>query len=116
MDTFDRDQRSKIMRSVRSGGTQPEIIVRGLIRRMKVRYRSCSRSLPGKPDLVLIDLRKVILVHGCFWHGHRCEAGTLPKSNRPYWKNKQAKNSLRDSKNLRELRSKGWKPMVIWEC
>ena len=116
MDVFDPKRRSEIMRRVRSSGTTPEMIIRGVIRRMKVKYRSCSPNLPGKPDLVLIDQQKVILVHGCFWHGHRCEAGKLPKSNRPYWKQKQFRNTLRDSKNLRALRSMGWKPMIIWEC
>jgi DNA mismatch endonuclease (patch repair protein) len=116
MDTFSRKQRSDVMRRVRSRGTQPEIFVRSIVRRMGVRYRSCARNLPGKPDLAIVGQRKVILVHGCFWHGHHCEAGKLPKSNRPYWKNKQAKNALRDSRNASTLRSKGWKVMVIWEC
>jgi DNA mismatch endonuclease (patch repair protein) len=116
MDTFEPTQRSEIMRRVRSSGTKPELIVRSMVRRMGIRYRSCLRNLPGKPDLVVPEQRKVILVHGCFWHGHDCEAGKLPKSNRSYWKSKQAKNELRDEQNARELRSRGWKRMVIWEC
>ena len=116
MDTFTAKERSQIMRQVRSRGTQPEIVVRSIVRRMGIRYRSCARYLPGKPDLVMAGLRKAILVHGCFWHGHHCEAGNLPKSNRSYWKNKQAKNSLRDVQNARALRARGWKLMVIWEC
>jgi DNA mismatch endonuclease, patch repair protein len=116
MDTFDPSQRSEIMRRVRSSGTKPELIVRNMVRRMGIRYRSCLRNLPGKPDLVMPEQRKVILVHGCFWHGHDCEAGKLPKSHRSYWKSKQAKNELRDAQNARELRSRGWKRMVIWEC
>ena len=116
MDTFEPSRRSEIMRRVRSSGTRPEMIIRGIMRRMGVRYRSCPRNLPGKPDLVTVEQRKAILVHGCFWHGHRCEAGKLPKSNRSYWKSKQARNALRDARNSRALRSKGWKQMVIWEC
>lgn len=116
MDMFDPKKRSEIMRRVRSTGTQPEMIVRGIVRRMGLRYRSCARNLPGKPDLITVGQRKAILVHGCFWHGHDCDAGKLPKSNRSYWKNKQTKNALRDAKNIRALRSKGWKPIVIWEC
>jgi len=73
MDTFDPDQRSEIMRRVRSSGTKPEMIVRGIVGRMGVKYRSCPRNLPGKPDLVTVGQRKAILVHGCFWHG-LCEA------------------------------------------
>src|SRR6202521_4596496 len=109
MDTFSRQQRSAVMRRVRSTGTRPEIIVRSIMRRLGIRYRSCLRNLPGKPDLVLTGQRKVILVHGCFWHGHNCEGGKSPKSNRSYWENKQAKNALRDSRNARALRSKGWR-------
>src|SRR6266567_1970564 len=116
MDTFSRSQRSEIMRRVRSIGTRPEMIVRGIVRAMGIRYRSCPRNLPGKPGLVMAKQRKAILVHGCFWHGHHCEAAKLPKSNRSYWKSKQAKNALRDSRNARSLRSRGWKLMVIWEC
>ena len=118
MDTFDPNQRSEIMRKVRSSGTKKFRArgVRSMVRRLGIRYRSCLRNLPGKPDLVVFEQRKVILVHGCFWHGHDCEAGKLPKSNRSYWKSKQAKNKNRDEQNARELRSRGWKRMVIWEC
>lgn len=116
MDVFDPKERSEIMRRVRSKGTQPEVLVRGILRRMGVRYRSHPRSLPGKPDLVVVGQRKVIFVHGCFWHGHSCSAGKLPKSNRSYWKSKQAKNTARDAKNIRALRLRGWKPMIVWEC
>lgn len=116
MDTFTPIKRSEIMRRVRSRDTQPEKIVRSIVKRMGVRYRSCFPNLPGKPDLVMSAQRKAILVHGCFWHGHGCEGGKLPKSNRSYWKNKQAKNALRDLRNGRALRSRGWKLMTIWEC
>lgn len=116
MDVFNIDQRSAIMRRVRSDGTQPEIAVRRLLRQMKVSYRSCASNLPGKPDLVVAGQHKVIFVHGCFWHGHSCGAGKLPKSNRSYWKHKQMRNILRDSKNARALRLLGWKRKVLWEC
>jgi DNA mismatch endonuclease (patch repair protein) len=116
MDIFGVAKRSEIMRRVRSRGTEPEKIVRSMMRKIGVRFRSCARNLPGKPDLVVVDQRKVILVHGCFWHGHDCESGKLPKSNRSYWKSKQTRNAIRDSKNASALRSRGWKPMVLWEC
>jgi len=90
--------------------------VRRFVRGMGIGFRSCYRDLPGKPDLIIPSQRKAILVHGCFWHGHDCGAGTLPKSNRAYWKKKQARNMLRDTENARALRSIGWKLMVIWEC
>jgi DNA mismatch endonuclease, patch repair protein len=116
VDTFNPIQRSEIMRRVRSRGTQPEMIVRSIVKRMGVRYRSCLRNLPGKPDLAILAQRKAILVHGCFWHGHDCEGGKLPKSNRSYWKSKQSKNTLRDLRNARALRLRGWKLMTLWEC
>jgi DNA mismatch endonuclease, patch repair protein len=116
MDTFSPKKRGEIMRRVRSTGTQPELIVRGIVRQLGLRYRSCARNLPGKPDLVTVGQRKAILVHGCFWHGHNCDAGKLPKSNRSYWKKKQIRNGLRDSENIRALRGLGWKLIVVWEC
>lgn len=116
MDVFSPSQRSEVMRRVRSNGTSPEIIVRRIVRRMGVKYRSCVRNLPGKPDIVVNDQRKAILVHGCFWHGHHCRGGKLPRSNRSYWKTKQARNIMRDSRNAKALRSQGWKLMILWEC
>lgn len=74
MDTFSRSQRSEIMRRVHSSGTKPEMFVRRILRRMGIRFRSCARNLPGKPDLVMARERKAILVHGCFWHGGDREA------------------------------------------
>ena len=76
MDTFAPTQRSEIMRRVRSSGTRPEMIVRGMMRRMGIHYRSCPSNLPGKPDLIVPDQKKAILVHGCFWLGRKCDAGT----------------------------------------
>ena len=116
MDTFVPSKRSEIMRLVRSKGTGPEIIVRKILRKMGIKYRSCSPELPGKPDMVILRQQKAIFVHGCFWHGHRCDGGKLPKSNRSYWRSKQTRNALRDSRNTRALRSKGWKLMTVWEC
>lgn len=116
MDVFSLSKRSDIMRRVRSTGTQPELTVRSIVKKMGIRYRACVRSLPGKPDIAVYANRKAILVHGCFWHGHRCEAGKLPKSNRDYWKKKQARNAARDFANSRALRSKGWRLLVLWGC
>src|ERR1700735_3041730 len=116
MDTFTPAKRSEVMRRVRSRNTWPELTVRKILGRMRVRYRSTVDNLPGKPDLVIRKQQKAILVHGCFWHGHHCEAGRLPKSNRSYWKRKQINNARRDSKNARALRRNGWGVMVVWEC
>jgi DNA mismatch endonuclease (patch repair protein) len=104
------------MRRVQSQGTAPEIQVRAILRRLGVRYRICPKNLPGKPDLVIVGQRKAILVHGCFWHGHHCELGKLPRSNRPYWKSKQTKNTFRDRRNVRALRVRGFGVATVWEC
>jgi DNA mismatch endonuclease (patch repair protein) len=109
--------RSRIMRAVRSRDTAPEMVVRRLAHRLGCRFRLCRKDLPGCPDIVFPRLRKVVFVHGCFWHGHDCARGArVPKSNRAYWLKKVAANRARDGKNLEQLMSAGWKSLVIWEC
>lgn len=110
-------KRSAIMRAVKSQDTTPEMIVRRLVHRMGYRYRLHSRGLPGRPDLVFVGRQKVILVHGCFWHGHDCPRGSrTPKSNRDYWKAKIARNVQRDAANIVALMKDDWQVMPIWEC
>src|SRR5579862_4090108 len=99
------------MRRVRSKNTQPELAVRKVVHGMGYRYRLHSSGLVGRPDLVLVRRKKIIFVHGCFWHGHRCSAATLPKSNRGYWKLKQDRKAARDQKNIRTLPTLGWKSL-----
>lgn len=110
-------QRSAIMRAVKSKDTKPEMIVRRLIHGMGYRYRLHGRGLSGKPDLVFAGRRKVIFVHGCFWHGHNCPRGARqPKANGEYWKTKIARNIQRDSASVVVLRKVGWQVMTVWEC
>lgn len=116
MDVFPSKFRSEIMRRVRSKDTKPEMIVRKLVYGMGLRYRLHCRSLHGCPDLVLSSRRKVIFVHGCFWHRHKCPAAKLPKSNYGYWRGKQDRNAERDERNATALRRDGWKVLTIWEC
>src|SRR4051812_25214837 len=104
------------MRRVRSKDTLPEMVVRSLIHRMGYRYRLHSRDLPGTPDVVFRRVKKVIFVHGCFWHRHVCQRAALPSSNVDYWRSKQEKNSQRDRLNRASLLSAGWEVMVVWEC
>lgn len=116
-DTANDPQRSRIMASVRSRDTEPEVFVRRLLHQMGYRFRLHRSDLPGTPDIVLPKYRAVIFVHGCFWHGHSCPRGSrVPKSNRPYWLAKIDRNRKRDRRNLRELHCLGWKTQVIWEC
>lgn len=116
MDTFSPEQRSGIMRRVRSEGTKPEMVVRRLAHRLGFRYRLHVKELPGHPDLVFPCRGKIIFVHGCYWHGHGCPSSTLPRSHRKYWEAKQKRNAGRDKRNLPELRRAGWSVLVIWEC
>lgn len=108
--------RSANMRAIRSKGMKPELAVRSLVHRLGYRFRLHRKDLPGKPDLVFGPRRKVIFVHGCFWHCHNCKVAHDPKSNRDYWGPKLERNKLRDGENLRALLSGGWQSLVIWEC
>jgi len=105
------------MSRVRGKNTVPEMIVRRLVFSMGYRYRLHDAALPGKPDLVFPSRRKVIFVHGCFWHGHTCRAGqNRPASNLAYWSTKLDKNQARDQDNQKRLKATGWDSLVVWEC
>jgi len=111
------EHRSAIMRAVKSKDTGPEKIVRSMVHRLGFRFRLYRNDLPGKPDLVLPRLNKVIFVHGCFWHGHHCARGNrVPVHNRVYWAEKIERNRQRDRKVAGLLRKLGWKIKVVWEC
>jgi DNA mismatch endonuclease (patch repair protein) len=117
MDTFTASERSAIMRRVRGKDTVPELVVRRIVHGMGFRYSLTRRDLPGRPDLAFPCRRKVIFVHGCFWHGHSCRAGrNRPASNREYWIPKLERNKARDRANARRLRAAGWRVLTIWEC
>ena len=116
-DVFSRRKRSEIMKAVRGRDTKPEMVVRKLVWRLGGRYRLHVRSLPGSPDLVFHSRRKVIFVHGCFWHRHRCADGrSMPASRVAYWKRKFERNKARDSRDRRRLVRMGWRVLIIWEC
>lgn len=108
--------RSQMMAAVRSKNTRPEMLVRRLVHALGYRYRLHRKDLPGKPDLVFRPKKKVIFVHGCFWHQHGCTASHLPKSNTDYWTPKLNRNRARDAEHLEMLRIGGWECLVIWEC
>lgn len=105
------------MRKVRSENTSPEMKVRRLVYSMGYRYRLHRKELPGKPDLTFFSRKKVIFIHGCFWHGHSCKRGArIPKTNTEYWIQKIEKNKVRDEKNIRSLHEKGFQVLILWEC
>lgn len=108
--------RSANMRAIRSKNTGPELAVRSLAHRLGYRFRLHRKNLPGTPDLVFVSRRKVIFVHGCFWHGHDCKRARIPTANREFWVEKIAKNQGRDEASLTALASAGWKALVLWQC
>ena len=116
MDNLTPERRSAQMGLIRSTDTKPELLVRRLVHSMGYRYRLHRRDLPGVPDLVFSSRQKVVFVHGCFWHGHDCRLGRMPKSRLDYWGPKIARNKERDATNLRRLRGMCWKCLVLWEC
>jgi DNA mismatch endonuclease (patch repair protein) len=109
--------RSEMMRSVRGKDTKPEMLVRSQLHRLGFRYRLHDKMLPGSPDLVFKSKRKVIFVHGCFWHQHcECRHGHAPKSRLHYWTPKLQRNVERDRAALEKLTQMGWSALVVWEC
>jgi DNA mismatch endonuclease (patch repair protein) len=117
MDVVNKTRRSAMMARIRGKNTKPELRVRQVVHALGFRYRLHCRALPGSPDLVFPRLKKVILVHGCFWHRHEgCRYAYSPKSNIAFWQEKFQKNRERDLKALSNLVKQGWDPLVIWEC
>lgn len=116
MDTVSPAQRSALMARIRSKNTRPELTVRSLLHRIGYRFRLHDAKLPGRPDIVLPRHRKIILVHGCFWHGHDCQLASKPKSNTSYWSEKFASNRARDAKHKEALMASGWSVLELWEC
>jgi DNA mismatch endonuclease (patch repair protein) len=107
------------MRRIKSKGMKPELAVRSLVHGLGYRYRLHRKDLPGKPDIVFGPARKVIFVHGCFWHGHEdpaCLDGRAPRSNEGYWLPKLARNKERDAASVAALEAAGWRVLVVWEC
>ena len=117
MDVHSPSQRSFNMSQIRSKNTSPEIIVRSLVHRMGYRYALHRSNLPGHPDIVLVSHKKIIFVHGCFWHMHCCKYGrVVPATRTKFWQTKRKGNVERDRKNQRALKILGYKILVIWEC
>jgi DNA mismatch endonuclease (patch repair protein) len=111
------ETRSRIMRAVKGRDTRPEMIVRRLLHSLGYRYRLHRGDLPGKPDIAFPARRKVVFVHGCFWHGHACARGARsPKTNTSYWSRKITSNVARDRENFKKLKNIGWSSLILWEC
>jgi DNA mismatch endonuclease (patch repair protein) len=105
------------MARIKSHGTKPEMIVRRAVHALGFRYRLHRRDLPGCPDLVFSRRRKVIFVHGCFWHRHTCSlARRVPITRQEYWGPKLKRNVERDQAALKGLAEMGWESLTVWEC
>jgi DNA mismatch endonuclease (patch repair protein) len=119
-DKLTPERRSENMRRIKSKSMKPEMAVRSLVHRLGYRYRLHRADLPGKPDLVFGVKRKIIFIHGCFWHGHsdpRCIDGNRrPRSNLDYWVPKLDRNRARDAASEAELLRLGWSVLTVWEC
>lgn len=102
---------------VKNKDTKPEIIIRSIVHRLGYRFRKNNMSLPGRPDIVLARHRKVIFVHGCFWHGHKnCKKALRPTTNKKFWDKKLDANIVRDKHTTKVLKSLGWQTLTVWEC
>ena len=110
-------ERSRLMARVRTKDTGIEVTVRRLAHSLGYRYRLHREGLPGTPDLVFPSRRKVVFVHGCFWHRHTaCRKGKIPKTRREFWHDKLSRNVARDRRVLDELNALGWQALIVWEC
>lgn len=116
-DSLSKERRSVNMARIRSRDTRPEMVVRRIAWGLGLRYRVHCSNLPGKPDLVFAGRRKIVFVHGCFWHNHCCREGRrVPKTNIAYWSKKISYNVLRGRRHHHQLRKLGWRVFIIWEC
>ena len=117
MDNISKARRSANMARIRGKDSVPELFVRCLIHKMGYRFRLHRRDLPGTPDIVFPGRRKVIFVHGCFWHRHSdCRKSYMPKSRVDFWQQKFSENKARDIRALKALKALNWSVLVVWEC
>ncbi|MBU1054250.1 MAG: DNA mismatch endonuclease Vsr [Proteobacteria bacterium] len=117
MDLFSQKKRSQIMSRVSGKDTKPELFVRSLLHNMGYRFRLYRNDLPGKPDITLPKHKKIIFVHGCFWHGHiDCSRAKRPTTNKYFWNEKLDKNIERDKATVYKLEQLGWDILTVWTC
>ena len=116
MDVVDRATRSRMMSGIRGRNTKPELVIRSLLHASGHRFRLHVKDLPGKPDIVLPKHNAIVLVHGCFWHGHGCRLFKWPSSRAEFWRLKIEQNRANDQNALTSLAGAGWRVAVVWEC
>lgn len=115
-DVVSSEKRSQMMSGIRSKDTRPEMIVRRALHARGFRYRLHAKDLPGKPDLVFPRYRSVVMVHGCFWHGHECPLFKVPSTRTEFWLAKIGRNRERDAEVRQALAGLGWRVLEVWEC
>jgi DNA mismatch endonuclease (patch repair protein) len=116
-DVLTPKQRSANMAAITGKDTKPELVVRRATHRLGYRYVLHQKNLPGRPDLVFPSRNKIVFVHGCFWHMHKCRYGrVVPATNAEFWSTKRKGNVARDTRNVAALRSLGWGVLIVWEC
>jgi DNA mismatch endonuclease, patch repair protein len=116
-DIMSAEKRSAVMSRIRGKDTQPELLVRRVLHAMGYRFRLHRRDLPGTPDIVFPSRRKVVFVHGCFWHGHPgCPFAVMPKTRPEFWATKIGRNRERDLAAAEQLQAQGWRSLELWEC
>lgn len=116
MDRLTPEHRSWLMSRVKGRDTTPERVVRSMLHKMGYRFRLNRKDLPGKPDIVFPSRKKIVFVHGCFWHAHGCRIGRPPKTKRKFWNAKFVANRARDERNSEQLCALGWDVFVVWQC
>lgn len=117
MDTLTPGKRSEVMSRIRGKNTRCELVVRRFLFAEGFRFRIHDKRFPGHPDIVLPKYHTIIMVNGCFWHGHNdCRLFREPKTNVGFWSGKILRNTLRDAKIQAELESLGWRVIIVWEC
>lgn len=115
-DVVSPETRSRMMSGIRGKDTQPEMLIRKLLHGRGFRYRLHDKKLPGKPDIVLPRYRAVIMIHGCFWHGHDCHLFRWPSTRSEWWQKKIKGNRDHDSLIIAKLKDSGWRQAYVWEC
>lgn len=115
-DVVDSETRSRMMSGIRGKNTRPELFIRKGLHALGFRYRLHAKDIPGKPDVVFPKYGALVVVHGCYWHGHGCRYFKWPKSNKVFWKEKISSNKRRDRLNEKLQEQLGWRTLVVWEC
>jgi DNA mismatch endonuclease (patch repair protein) len=115
-DVVDKATRSRMMAGIKGKDTNPEIFLRKALFALGFRFRLHRPDIPGRPDIVLPKHRALVLVHGCYWHGHQCRNFKWPVTNAQFWRDKIDANRRRDRENLSAQRKAGWRIIIVWEC